>query len=161
MQPSRTRNSQRRRGDRVRRLRLFLGLVLCVSSLACGDDEPTVELWSEGGWYPVAVRAYAIDGQRDGRRTQAEATYTLDDGGRLTVSFDIAYDPRPELAGGRWQYDGEPPGSGDVTDLSMKFFGGQGEGPSLGGAFRLDAGGGPRFRIVVPLRPVRQPRWQQ
>jgi len=46
-----------------------------------------------------------------------------------------------------------------VQAEDLRFAGGQNEGPSLGGRFRLTAGGVPRFRVVMPLRPVRAPRW--
>ncbi len=75
------------------------------------------------------------------------------------MTMEIAYDPQPVLSGGNWQIDGDAPASGSVTERSMKFFGGQGEGPSLGGGFELNQNGTPRFRIQVPLRPVRAPNW--
>lgn len=139
--------------------RFLLSLWVAVSVNACGDDEPAVDVRSGDDWAVVAIRSYAIDGQRDGRRTRATATYEFVDGGRLRVWFDITYNPQPQLAASRWEFDGEPAGAGTVVDLSMKFFGGQGEGPSLGGRFRLDQDGHPRFRIAVPLAPVRAPTW--
>ena len=144
----------------MRIMKAFL-LPLALSFGACsGDDEPSVEAWVDGAWTPVAVTAYAIDGKRDGRRTRAVATFTLHDGARLRVQLEVSYDPRPVLSTGHWSYDGTSSGDGTVVERSMKFFGGQAEGPSLGGRFRLDQDNRPRFRIRLPLRPVSQPQWK-
>jgi hypothetical protein len=144
----------------MRIMKAFL-LPLALSFGACaGDDEPSVEAWVDGAWTPVAVTAYAIDGKRDGRRTRAVATFTLHDGASLRVQLEVSYDPRPVLSAGHWSYDGAMSGDGTVVERSMKFFGGQAEGPSLGGRFRLDQNNRPRFRIRLPLRPVSQPQWK-
>jgi hypothetical protein len=74
--------------------------------------------------------------------------------------LEVSYDPRPVLSAGHWSYDGTSSGDGTVVERSMKFFGGQAEGPSLGGRFRLDQDNRPRFRIRLPLRPVSQPQWK-
>ena len=144
----------------MRIMKAFL-LPLALSFGACsGDNEPSVEAWVDGASTPVAVTASAIDGKRDGRRTRAVATFTLHDGARLRVQLEVSYDPRPVLSAGHWTYDGTSSGDGTVVERSMKFFGGQAEGPSLGGRFRLDQDHRPRFRIRLPLRPVSQPQWK-
>ena len=63
-------------------------------------------------------------------------------------------------SGGRWTYTGKTSFEGTVIEWSMKFHGGQAEGPSLGGSLRLDRQGKPRFRIMPPLRPLSKPKWQ-
>jgi hypothetical protein len=139
-----------------------LSLVIVVAWLhACGGaDEPTVEAWVDGSWTPVVVADYTIAGKRDGQRTTAVATYELQEGGKLRVQLEVSYNPQPVLSAGRWAYTGATRSEGTVVERSMKFFGGQGEGPSLGGRFRLDQDRQPRFRIVLPLRPVNQPTWR-
>lgn len=140
----------------------MVGLLFMLALLAAcsGKDEPTVERFVDDTWQSTGVTSYAIDGKRDGRTTTATATFGLQDGTSLQVEFVITYDPQPVLSGGRWQHNATPAAEGTVIDLSMKFFGGQGEGPSLGGRFRLDHERQPRFRVTIPLRPVSQPRWQ-
>ncbi|MBT3342724.1 MAG: hypothetical protein HN712_18970 [Gemmatimonadetes bacterium] len=143
------------------RMMRAVGLALSWSLLAgCGgSDEPAVEAWAAGAWTPMAVTEYSIDGKRDGRSTTATAIFTLQDQRRLRVTMVITYDPQPVLRGGNWHIDGDDPATGAVVERAMKFFGGQGEGPSLGGGFQLDQDGDPRFRIHVPLRPVSTPDW--
>ena len=139
-----------------------VGLLWMLALLAgcSGKDEPAIEIRANDTWRATAVSSYDIDGKRDGRTTTATATFGLQDGTSLQVRFVVTYDPQPVLSGGHWRHEDRPVAGGTVTDLSMKFFGGQGEGPSLGGRFRLDQDGQPRFRVTIPLRPVSQPTWQ-
>ena len=136
-------------------------ILLLLALAACGaPKEPTVEQWLDTAWTPVAVETYSIDGRRDGQQTKAVASFGLPDGADLRVELEVSYNPQPVLSSGHWTYSGETSLEGKVVERSMKFFGGQGEGPSLGGSFRLDSQGRPRFRIVLPLRPVNKPKWQ-
>ena len=136
-------------------------LPLLLTAAACGGPrEPTVEAWLDSAWTPVVVNTYAIAGKRDGQRTEAVARFGLQDGAQLQVEMEVSYNPQPVLSAGHWTYTGETSDAGTVIERSMKFTGGQGEGPSLGGSFRLDHQGQPRFRVVLPLRPISQPKWQ-
>lgn len=137
-------------------------LPLLLLLAACGGpEEPTVETWIDSAWTPVAVKTYSIDGRRDGQKTRAVALFGLQDGAHLQVEVEVSYNPQPILSAGHWTHTGETSSGGTVVERSMKFSGGQGEGPSLGGSFRLDLQGQPRFRIVLPLRPVSKPKWQR
>ncbi len=125
----------------------------------CTDrSRPRLEVWEDGIYKPRTVSAYEITGKRDGATTRAIAVLTLESGERLRLELEVVYDPAPVLASGRWNLDGAQ-ALGEVRAESVRFVGGQGEGPSLGGRFRLNANGSPRFRVVLPLRPVDQPRW--
>jgi len=142
-------------------IRIAKILPLALLLVACGgSEEPAVEVWGNDAWEPLAVTGYTIAGKRDGQITRAVATFGLPSGAHLLAEFEVSYDPQPVLGTSRWRYDGDPAGAGPIVERSMKFFGGQGEGPSLGGHFRLDQDGKPRFRIFLPLRPVSQPRYQ-
>ncbi len=137
-------------------------LALALLLVACsGSDQPAVEVRTLDAWTPLAVSDYSIEGKRDGQITRAVATFGLASGTHLIAEFEVSYNPQPVLSAGRWRYDGEPPGQGRLVERSMKFFGGQGEGPSLGGHFRLDQEDEARFRIFLPLQPVSQPQWQK
>jgi hypothetical protein len=143
----------------VNRITEILSLALLL--VACGgSEEPAVEVWNNDAWAPLAVMSYTIDGKRDGQVTRAVATFGLPTDAHLVAEFEVSYDPQPVLGTSRWRYEGDPAGTGPIVERSMMFFGGQGEGPSLGGHFRLDQDGEPRFRIFLPLRPVSQPRYQ-
>ena len=126
----------------------------------CSDNaEPRLEVWEDGIYQPRALSAYEIAGKRDGATTRAVAILTLESGERLQLELVVVYDPTPALGSGHWSLDGTQAGAGEVRAESLRFLGGQGEGPSLGGRFRLDENGSPRFRVVLPLRPVSQVNW--
>ncbi len=142
-------------------VRSRLGWVLLLLAACGGPDEPILETWLDSAWQPVAVRSYAIDGKRDGRKTKAVATFRLQDGAELHVELEVSYNPQPVLSAGRWKHSSADSSiDGTVVEKSMRFFGGQSEGPSLGGSFRLDREGQPRFRVELPVRPVSKPTWQ-
>jgi hypothetical protein len=48
------------------------------------------------------------------------------------------------------------PGEGDVREESLKFLGGQGATPSVGGRFRLETNGETRWRVVMPTQPLKK-----
>lgn len=120
--------------------------------LACADtDTPRVEAARGDGWEALPGVALRIAGKREGARTDAVATFTLGDGRQLGVELGVVYNPTPSLGSGRWRMGAE---TGDVVAESLKFLGGQGEGPSLGGRFRLESNGVPRYRVTIPLQTL-------
>ena len=46
----------------------------------------------------------------------------------------------------------------DLAGSGFKVYLGE-EGPSIGGRFRLNENGSPRFRVKLPLRVVERPKW--
>jgi hypothetical protein len=132
----------------------FAVLLATAALLAggCADTKsPRLESWRDGGWQTVPTSAYRISGKRDGAQTSATAVFTLEDGRDLRVELSVVYNPTPALGAGQWKL-GED--GGVVMAESLKFLGGQGEGPSLGGRFRLEGDDGPRYRVTLPLRPL-------
>jgi len=136
----------------------FLALLALLGG--CSNNAgPRLEVWEDGAYQPRALSSYEITGKRDGATTRAVAVLTLESGERLRLELVVVYDPTPALGSGHWSLDGTQKRAGEVRAESLRFLGGQGEGPSLGGRFRLDENGRPRFRVVLPLRPVGQPNW--
>lgn len=133
--------------------------VLALACLGCGDGGPHLEARRDDAYQPIAVDSYRIEGARDGATTRATATLTLADGARLELRLDLFYDPTPILQAGRWRLEGPQPGSGDVVAENLRFAGGQGEGPSVGGRFRLEESGQVRFRVDLPLEPIQSAGW--
>jgi hypothetical protein len=135
------------------------GVAACAAAATlsgCADRaSPRVEAWRGDGWAELAVRDYRIAGARDGAVTRAVATVALEDGGAIEIELRVFYNPTPVLESGRWTLGAE---GGDVSAESIRFLGGQGEGPSLGGRFRLEHDGRPRFRVTLPSRPVESPQ---
>ena len=135
-----------------------LFVALAAVAIGCGNQaEPRVDTWDNGAYRQLVVRSFEIAGEREGATTRAAAVFTLKDGARLQIDLEVAYNPTPALASGRWQLDGPFAGQGEVRAQSIKFLGGQGEGPSLGGRFILEKDGAPRFRVYLPSRPLPRP----
>lgn len=136
---------------------LFLMLGGCTH-----NDEPMLDEWVNGVYQLRTVSEYQVSGKRDGARTQVSIIFELGSGERLQLELEVVYNPTPVLRSGHWSIEGRQAGSGVVKAESLTFLGGQGEGPSLGGRFQLyenSPAGRPRFRAVVPLRPVNKPNW--
>lgn len=139
---------------------ISLFLLQCLLVSGCGvETDPSCEEWIEKSWRPVPVAAYEITGSRDGASTSAVATMTLANGDVLRMEIEVEYDPAPVLRAGSWKVAGSRTGAGAVVSESVRFLGGQGEGPSLGGRYRLEESGLPRFRVELPLRPVSGRGW--
>jgi hypothetical protein len=138
----------------------FRLLILVVLLGGCsGKSEPRLEVWEGGIYQPRALSGFEFTGERDGAATRVVAIFTLESGEQLRLALEVTYDPTPALGAGVWRIDGPRSGGGEAKAESLKFLGGQGEGPSLGGRFRLEEDGKTRFRVVLPLRPVERSNW--
>jgi len=135
-------------------------LLFVLLLIGCGRDETRLEEWVDGAWSERGFRTYDIDGKRDGDRTRAVATFVLNSGEKLQIELVVGYDPTPVLIRSNWNVDGGINQNRSVVALALRFTGGQGEGPSLGGRFVLYADGQNRFRVMLPMRPVETPQWK-
>ena len=137
-------------------MRVFAQLVsfaLLIS--ACGTNaNPTVERATANGYESLTVESWSIGGQRDGARTRALVDLTLGDGREMRLELVLAYDPAPVLAEGSWASGGS---GGTVLAESVRFVGGQGDGPSVGGLYLMVEDGEPRFRVNLPLSRIVTP----
>ena len=141
----------------MKRSNHLLAAVLLVTAAGCaGRDQARVERYEGGLYRTEAVAGYALTGARDGASTTATGTFTLENGDRLSVELRVAYNPTPVLAGGRWRSEGSTVEEGEVREESLRFLGGQGAAPSVGGRFRLETGGNPRWRVVMPTQPLKK-----
>ncbi|HKW15573.1 MAG TPA: hypothetical protein VJS69_13890 [Candidatus Krumholzibacteria bacterium] len=130
---------------------------LVVLGGCSGSSKPSVELMENGVYRPEKVSGYSIAGARDGATTHATGTFTMADGDTIRVGLEVTYNPTPELARGHWQRRGRMSGEGPVHAESLKFLGGQGATPSVGGRFRLDQEGSPLMRVTMPTQPLERP----
>jgi hypothetical protein len=138
-----------------------IALIYLVLLGGCSSNtEPQLEEWADGVYQARRVSAYGVTGKRDGGTTRAVVTITLESGERLYLELKVDYNTKPVLSEGHWRLEGTHADSGAVHAESLRFLGGQSEGPSLGGRFRLDENGRPRFRVVLPLRPVEESKWK-
>jgi len=103
----------------------------------------------------LEVSSWSLDGKRDGARTRAIAELQLANGEELRVELLLAYNPSPVLEQGSWS---SADGSGSINAERVRFVGGQGEGPSVGGDYVLvDERNLPRYRVQLPLTPISRP----
>ena len=123
------------------------------------NDEPGLDELINDLYQPRNVTNYQVSGKRDGATTQVFIIFQFKNDERLQLELEIAYNPIPALRSGHWKIDGKESSSGNVQAKSLKFLGGQGEGPSLGGRFQLEDNFQPRFRVFIPLRPINKPKW--
>jgi hypothetical protein len=138
----------------VRRCLVVAATTLPIITACFGAGKAHVDIMTNGVYLSEKVTAYAITGARNGATTHAVAVFTMKDGDHIKVEMNISYNPTPELADGHWQRDGKVRGEGPVHDESLKFLGGQGATPSVGGRLRLDEEGGPRMRVTLPVQPL-------
>ena len=123
------------------------------------NDEPGLDELVNDLYQPRTVTNYQVSGKRDGATTQVFIIFQLENDERLQLELEITYNPVPVLQSGYWKINGKESSSGNVQAKSLKFLGGQGEGPSVGGQFQLEDNSQPRFRVFIPLRPINKPKW--
>ena len=123
------------------------------------NDEPLFDKWVNGSYQPRTVTNYQTYGTRKGETTQVFIIFQFENDERAQLELEVTYNPIPILSSGHWRIDGNKSSAGDVRAISLKFLGGQGDGPSLGGSFQLEESSKPRFRVVIPLRPINKPKW--
>jgi len=140
----------------IRTVWLFLILLFggCTN-----NDEPVFDEWVNGSYQSRTVTDYQTYGNREGATTQVFILFQFKNNERAQLKLEVTYNPIPILSSGNWKTDGNKSSSGDVRAISLKFLGGQGDGPSLGGTFQLEESSKPRFRVVIPLRPINKPKW--
>jgi len=132
-------------------------LALVVGTGCSGSSKPSVDLMENGVYRPEKVSGYSIAGARAGATTRAVGTFMLANGDTIRVELEVAYNPAAELASAHWQRRGHIAGEGSVHEEALKFLGGQGATPSVGGRFRLDQEGSPLMRVNMPVRPLERP----
>ena len=134
---------------------LYLTMLAALVIGCGGETGPTVMRLVGSSPALVEVTSWSLDGARDGATTRARASLVLEGGETLSLDLELSYDPSPVLADGRWKFGDQ---EGSVTAERVRFVGGQGEGPSVGGDYVLvDERNLPRFRVQLPLTPVARP----
>ena len=140
-------------------INLLWVFIILLSGGCTNNDEPLLDELVNGVYESRIVTNYQVNGMRDGATTKVSIKFVLENGERVQLDLEVVYNPTPILRSGYWRLDGKKFASGNVHAKSLKFLGGQGEGPSLGGRFELEDASQSRFRVVVPLRPVNKPNW--
>jgi hypothetical protein len=144
----------------MNRSNILLFVSLLLGAGCAGRDEARVERYENGAYRAEVVASYELGGARDGAATDATGAFVLanESHDTLRVYLHVTYNPTPVLADGRWELirAGSTGESGDVREESLKFLGGQGAAPSVGGRFRLETNGEPRWRVVMPVQPLKK-----
>ncbi|MBK8233457.1 MAG: hypothetical protein IPK72_23490 [Candidatus Eisenbacteria bacterium] len=130
--------------------------VLIGWGLGCGPSEPALQMKSGEEWVPGSLSYARVVGGRDGAKTRASYFFTRPDSAWLELRIVVEVDPEPKMTWGRWYLDeGGTQITGGVRADDVRFLGGQGGDPSLGGTFILRGDQGEQFRILLPPIPVR------
>ncbi len=143
-------------GRRPFRALRLLALVALLSS--CGPKEPSVEARAGKDWVPAPFTFDRIEGAREGERTRASFFFTGPDSSWLELRVGVEVNPEVTLRLGRWYLEERSKETtGGVRADRLRFLGGQGEQPSIGGTFVLREGGEERFRVSLPPMQIRPP----
>lgn len=138
--------------------RVAAPLVACVLlgwGVGCGPSEPTLQIRSGTEWVPGSLSYDRVVGGRDGAKTRASYFFTRPDSAWLELRLVVEVDPEPKMTWGRWYLDeGGTQITGGVRADDVRFLGGQGGDPSLGGTFILRGDQGEQFRILLPPIPL-------
>ena len=143
----------------VKMISTVLVFLILLFEGCINNEEPIFDEWVNGSYQSRTVTNYQVSGKRDGATTEVFIIFQFKNDERAQLELEVSYNPTPILSSGHWQIDGKKSSSGEVRAVSLKFLGGQGEGPSLGGSFQLEESSQPRFRVVIPLRPINKPKW--
>ena len=140
-------------------IKLFL-LFLVTYFVGCiNNDKPKFEELNDGSYVPRTITNYSTYGSRDGSVTQVFVTFELENNKNIQLKLEVTYNPIAILSSGSWKTLRNESIGGKIKAISLKFLGGQGEGPSIGGRFELEYNSQPLFRAFVPLRPINKPSW--
>jgi hypothetical protein len=134
---------------------LISALLISVFALfmsGCSQPAAKVEKRESGGWIDTTFELVSSSGSRDGYLTEARFVFANGDGRELQLNLVVEVDPRATLQGGTWTFDGD---SGSVRALSVKFLGGQGASPSVGGRFLLLEGAEEKYRVTIAPTTLR------
>lgn len=131
-------------------MRVAIGMLVFLLLVGCGSDAPVERLDGDAPTTTAYTLAEAT-GDRDGAQTSARFVFTASGEDDLVLDVVLGYDPQPTLVSGSWHRGAV---AGDVRSEGVRFVGGQGEGPSVGGTYRLEDASGPRFRVTLPLTRV-------
>ena len=140
-------------------INLLWVFIILLSGGCTNNDEPLLDELVNGVFKSRTVTNYQVNGMRDGATTKVSIKFVLENGERVQLELEVVYNPTPILRSGYWRLDGKQSASGHVQAKSLRFLGGQGESPSLGGRFELEEDSQSRFRVVVPLRPINKLNW--
>lgn len=153
--------AHRRRKQRRRFAAAVLLLWIC---LGCGSDEVRIEVRAPSGgqsaWEPLAWDLLRAEGRRDGAHTRATLVFGGSTNDSLRLDLEVVVDPQATLRSGNWtaSLEGKVREGSQVRAPSLRFLGGQGGPPSIGGLFVIGDGRGEQFRIRLPNTPLTVPR---
>jgi|TARA_B110000240_G_scaffold115533_1_gene129553 hypothetical protein len=138
----------------------LLRLFIVTYFLGCvNNDDPKFEELVDGLFITRTITNYKTYGKRDGALTQGFIIFQLENNESIQLELEVTYNPIPILTSGYWKTLENESIRGKVQTISLKFLGGQGEGPSLGGSFDLKYKSETRFKVFIPLRPINKPKW--
>ena len=110
---------------------------------------------AESGWVELgAVVIESMSVERDGAEVRATGAFSHGED-QITLSFELFLEPQARFVSGNHssRISGQAV-AGLIAAESVEFFGGQNEGPSVGGVFRFESpADGVSYRLRFPPTP--------
>ena len=141
----------------VRLSRAGIYCALLIFAASCGLHRSAVEDLS-GEEDLSLFKVQTVHGTRDGDRLNVQAMIS-DSSSILSVDMIFAVGSPTKLQSGRWHWThgNDVMSTGEVSEQSVTFLGGQDGPPSIGGSFTLlSAEGKPQYRINIPVTELKR-----
>lgn len=128
-------------------------LILCFCISCASKKEPGVSRVDNAGFEKLPMELHSLTGQREGYEANAELRY-VDTRARDTLAIRFTLEPGvpTKFVSGEYRWKTQ---SGEVTCLSVDFFGGQGGVPSLGANFTFVTREGEKYIVVLPTTEMK------
>jgi len=129
----------------------FAFLVSSLVIISCGKRrEASVTRVSDGVRLPLKMQS--LTGNRDAYQTHAVLTFA-DSASTLVIDFSVEPGIPTRYLTGKYTWRGQ---TGPVFCSSVDFFGGQGEGPSLGASLSFSTSSDSSFSVFLPATPLQK-----
>ena len=131
--------------------------LLFLIFFSCSNNKPKLYDFIDNRKGELILNDINIDGKRVDDRTKVELKIYHSNNKYIYLDLEFYYNPFPQLVNGMWS-SSKSWYQGNILSNSLKFSGGQGEPPSVGGNFYLlDSTKDTLFHLFLPLMMIYDP----
>ena len=139
------------------KLNKILPFILFFLFFSCSNNKPFLYHVINDKNEEIIINDLKIDGKRVDDRTKVDLKIVHSNNKHINLDLEFYYNPFPQLVNGLWM-SSENFQQGSILSNSLKFSGGQGEPPSVGGNFYLlDSKKDTLFHLFLPLMMIYDP----